>query len=78
VYNSGGWSFYVPVKKGEKPSWQKESMCFIIATEKQTYRINIEVPSVFDKVFILNSFVVEGKQLQFNFDRELVRKVLVR
>jgi hypothetical protein len=78
VHTANGWNFYIPVKDEEKTWWQKKSMSFILETEKHTYRIHFNVPSAFDKALVLNSLVIEGKQLQFDLEGDLVTGISIR
>lgn len=78
VLESKGWTFYLPNNKTPKTRWQKESICFIVDSGKEIYRIKIVVPSAFDKNFVLNSLVIEGKGLQVSFDGEEVEAIKIR
>jgi len=63
-----GLTFYVPVKTLEKTQWQKEKLCIYMDSGQNMYRLNLILPSVFDRNYVLNNMLVEGKQYTFNFE----------
>ncbi len=60
--------FYVPIKTLEKKQWSKEKLCMYIDTGKNMYRLNLIVPTTFDRNYILNNMVIEGQEYTFNFE----------
>lgn len=63
-----GLTFYVPESTLEKKQWQKEKICIYIDSGSSMYRLNLSLPSTFDRNYILNNMLIEGKQYTFNFE----------
>lgn len=63
-----GLTFYVPVKTVEKTQWQKEKLCIYMDTGQNMYRLNLILPSIFDRNYVLNNMFVEGQKYTFNFE----------
>ena len=78
VFEVQGWKIYVPVKKIKKTRWQKETICFLVDSGKQIYRINLSASSSFDRDFILNSLQIEDKQFQFDFKGDNLERITIQ